>query len=61
MMGVSITTKSLFTGVSVLFNEAKLEQHMLHFKLWKRLLSRNISVRTVSSTAYVIVTQSQTN
>ena len=46
-MGVSITTKSLFTGVSVLFNEAKLEQHMLHFKLWKRLLSRNISVRTV--------------
>ena len=22
-----------FTGVSVLFHEAKLEQHMLHFKL----------------------------
>ena len=33
MMGLSVTIKSLFTGVSVLFNEAKLEQHMLHFKL----------------------------
>ena len=39
---------SLFTGVSVLFNKAKLEQYMLHFKLWKRLLLMgNISVRTV--------------
>ena len=57
-MGVSITTKSLFTGVSVLFNEAKLEQHMLHFKLWKRLLSmRNISVRTVLQHLTRIVTK----
>lgn len=48
MMDITITIMSLFTGVSVPFKEAKLEQHMLHLKLWKRLLlTRDISVRTV--------------
>ena len=53
MMDITIPIISLFTGVSVLFNEAKIEQHMLHFKLWKRLLlTRDISVRTIFQHTY---------